>query len=94
MIPGCESFHDLICGDITHDVAAIEGDPIILKSDGFPTYHLANVVDDHHMCVSHVLRGAEWQASTPKHLMLYKFVIIITFSFMSFSKLVFVGFVE
>lgn len=74
MIPGCESFHDLICGDITHDVAAIEGDPIILKSDGFPTYHLANVVDDHHMCVSHVLRGAEWQASTPKHLMLYKLV--------------------
>ena len=39
----------------------IQGDPIILKSDGFPTYHLANVVDDHHMRVTHVLRGVEWQ---------------------------------
>ena len=37
------------------------GDPIILKSDSFPTYHLANVVDDHHMRITHVLRGVEWQ---------------------------------
>jgi glutamyl-tRNA synthetase len=48
------------------------GDPIIMKSDGFPTYHLANVVDDHLMEISHVLRGVEWQISTPKHILLYR----------------------
>ena len=42
------------------------------KSDGYPTYHLANVVDDHHMKISHVVRGEEWLPSTPKHVMLYK----------------------
>lgn len=47
-------------------------DPIILKSDGFPTYHLANVVDDHLMGITHVIRGEEWIASTPKHLAIYK----------------------
>lgn len=72
LIPDCKTFHDLVCGNITHDVASNEGDPIIFKSDGFPTYHLANVVDDHHMKITHVLRGVEWQSSTPKHLMLYK----------------------
>ncbi|KAG8333307.1 Glutamyl-tRNA synthetase [Homalodisca vitripennis] len=73
LIPGCERFHDLVYGDITHDVVASEGgDPVILKSDGYPTYHLANVVDDHYMRISHVLRGVEWQSSTPKHIMLYK----------------------
>lgn len=46
-------------------------DPILLKSDGFPTYHLANVVDDHLMKVTHVIRGEEWLPSTPKHLALY-----------------------
>jgi len=56
-------------------VAAVEGDPIILKSDGFPTYHLANVVDDHDMKITHVLRGVEWQPSTSKHILLYKLVI-------------------
>lgn len=45
---------------------------MILKSDGFPTYHLACVVDDHLMRVSHVLRGVEWQVSTPKHIMLHE----------------------
>lgn len=49
-----------------------EGDPVILKADGFPTYHFANVVDDHLMRITHVLRGVEWQISTPKHLMLYR----------------------
>ena len=43
-----------------------------MKSDGFPTYHLANVVDDHDMRISHVLRGEEWMPSTAKHLLLYK----------------------
>lgn len=47
-------------------------DFIILKSDGFPTYHLANVVDDHEMKISHVIRGDEWISSTPKHLLLYE----------------------
>ncbi|KAI9734476.1 MAG: Glutamate--tRNA ligase mitochondrial [Claussenomyces sp. TS43310] len=46
-------------------------DPILLKSDGFPTYHLANVVDDHYMKITHVIRGAEWMSSTPKHLAMY-----------------------
>jgi glutamyl/glutaminyl-tRNA synthetase len=49
------------------------GDPIIMKSDGFPTYHLANVVDDRLMEISHVLRGVEWQISTPKHILLYRY---------------------
>ncbi|KAI9759208.1 MAG: Glutamate--tRNA ligase mitochondrial [Chaenotheca gracillima] len=46
-------------------------DPILLKSDGLPTYHLANVVDDHHMKITHVVRAAEWMSSTPKHLVMY-----------------------
>lgn len=46
-------------------------DPILLKSDGLPTYHLANVVDDHHMHITHVIRGSEWMPSTPKHIALY-----------------------
>ena len=45
---------------------------VLLKSDGFPTYHLANVVDDHEMAISHVLRGEEWLISTAKHSLLYK----------------------
>lgn len=72
LTPHPESFNDLVYGDITHDVFQLEGDPIIMKSDGFPTYHFANVVDDHLMAVSHVLRGVEWQASTPKHILLYR----------------------
>ncbi len=47
-------------------------DFVILKSDGFPTYHLANVVDDHLMDISHVIRGDEWISSTPKHILLYE----------------------
>ncbi|TWU72345.1 Glutamate--tRNA ligase mitochondrial [Metarhizium rileyi] len=50
----------------------LEEDFVILKSDGFPTYHLANVVDDHLMNITHVIRGEEWLISTPKHLALYK----------------------
>jgi glutamyl-tRNA synthetase len=46
-------------------------DPILLKSDGLPTYHLANVVDDHHMKITHVIRGSEWMPSTPKHVAMY-----------------------
>lgn len=52
-------------GEITYE------DPVLLKSDGRPTYHLANVVDDHHMHITHVVRATEWISSTPKHLALY-----------------------
>ncbi|XP_067296528.1 nondiscriminating glutamyl-tRNA synthetase EARS2, mitochondrial isoform X2 [Pseudorasbora parva] len=68
---GAEPFQDLVFGWTRHEVAAVEGDPVILKADGFPTYHLASVVDDHHMRISHVLRGSEWLISTAKHLQLH-----------------------
>lgn len=51
---------------------AVFEDPIILKSDGWPTYHLANVVDDHLMEITHVIRAVEWMSSTPKHLLMFK----------------------
>ncbi|NXA38297.1 SYEM protein, partial [Eudromia elegans] len=69
---GVEPFQDLVYGWSRHEVADVEGDPVILKGDGFPTYHLANVVDDHYMGISHVLRGTEWLTSTSKHLLLYR----------------------
>ena len=65
------SFHDLIRGDITYESSQLD-DLVLLKSDGFPTYHLANVVDDHLMAITHVLRGDEWIASTPKHILIYE----------------------
>lgn len=64
-------FDDLVKGEICVNLALSEPDFVILKSDQYPTYHLANVVDDHLMKVSHVVRGLEWLKSTPKHLMLY-----------------------
>ncbi|XP_019717455.1 nondiscriminating glutamyl-tRNA synthetase EARS2, mitochondrial [Hippocampus comes] len=69
---GVESFQDLIFGWNRHEVAQVEGDPVVIKADGFPTYHLANIVDDHHMRISHVLRGSEWLISTSKHLLMYR----------------------
>ncbi|XP_058496602.1 probable glutamate--tRNA ligase, mitochondrial [Solea solea] len=68
---GVEPFQDLIFGWNRHEVAQVEGDPVVIKADGFPTYHLANIVDDHHMRISHVLRGSEWLISTSKHLLMY-----------------------
>jgi glutamyl-tRNA synthetase len=65
------AFHDQIRGDISCDSAQLD-DLVLLKSDGFPTYHLANVVDDHLMGITHVLRGDEWIASTPKHILIYE----------------------
>ncbi len=61
---------DLLRGEVRKEWAQID-DQILLKSDGFPTYHLANVVDDHLMEISHVIRGEEWISSLPKHLLLY-----------------------
>nr|CAD7456574.1 unnamed protein product [Timema tahoe] len=72
LTPNSEPFTDLVFGPVSYDVAQHEGDPVILKSDKYPTYHLANVVDDHFMEISHVLRGVEWQVSTTKHLLMYK----------------------
>lgn len=70
---GQESFNDLVFGTITNNlVEALESDPIIIKSDGYPTYHFANIIDDHLMNISHVLRGSEWISSTIKHVQLYK----------------------
>ena len=63
--------HDLVKGIVKFDFNLIN-DPIIIKSDGFPTYHFANVVDDHLMGISHVIRGEEWLPSIPKHIALYQ----------------------
>ena len=65
------SFVDLIAGRID---APTPDDQVILKADGFPTYHLAVVVDDHEMGITHVVRGQEWISSTPKHLLLYRWL--------------------
>lgn len=62
---------DLIRGIITFNFATLD-DQIILKTDGFPTYHLASVVDDHAMGITHVIRGEEWIPSLPKHVLLYR----------------------
>lgn len=63
-------YEDGIKGRITYPWADVD-DQVLLKSDGFPTYHLANVVDDHLMQITHVIRGDEWISSTPKHILLY-----------------------
>jgi glutamyl-tRNA synthetase len=70
-ISGQTSFHDLIRGDIAFDNDTLD-DFVLLKSDGFPVYHLANVVDDTLMEITHVLRGDEWVSSTPRHVLLYE----------------------
>ena len=64
-------FNDFIRGPIEYSTEVLD-DLVLLKSDGFPTYHLANVVDDHCMKISHVLRGDEWIASTPRHVLIYE----------------------
>ncbi len=63
--------HDLVYGDITYEHNLLD-DQVLLKSDGFPTYHLAVVIDDHFMGVTHVIRAEEWIPSTPKHILLYQ----------------------
>ena len=64
-------FEDLIRGKISFESENID-DQVLIKSDGFPTYHMAVVIDDHLMKVSHVIRGEEWISSTPKHILLYE----------------------
>ncbi|NTV44965.1 MAG: glutamate--tRNA ligase [Chlorobiales bacterium] len=63
---------DIVRGVVWFDAETID-DQVLLKSDGFPTYHLASVIDDHLMQITHVIRGEEWLSSTPKHLLLYDF---------------------
>lgn len=70
-LEGKTTYNDLIWGDVTFEHSTID-DFVILKSDGYPTYHLANVVDDHAMEISHVIRAEEWISSTPRHLLLYR----------------------
>jgi glutamyl-tRNA synthetase len=65
--------HDLIRGWVTVHSSAID-DKVLLKSDGLPTYHLANVVDDHLMGITHVIRGEEWLPSAPLHVLLYRYL--------------------
>jgi glutamyl/glutaminyl-tRNA synthetase len=63
---------DLVFGPAVFTPSGSQGDMVLLKSDGWPTYHLANVVDDHYMGVTHVLRGLEWLSSVPTHVSLYR----------------------
>lgn len=69
---GVTKFNDLIRGEISFENKLID-DQVLIKSDGFPTYHLGVVVDDHLMEISHIIRGEEWISSTPKHILLYQF---------------------
>jgi len=68
---GKTKFEDIIHGKLEFENKLID-DQVLMKSDGYPTYHLANVVDDHLMKISHVIRGEEWLSSNPKHILLYK----------------------
>lgn len=70
---GTTTFHDVIRGDVSFENKLID-DQVLLKSDGFPTYHLGVVVDDHIMGITHIIRGEEWISSTPKHILLYGFL--------------------
>jgi glutamyl-tRNA synthetase len=70
-LQGQTRFTDLIYGDVTFEHETID-DFVMLKSDGYPTYHLANVVDDSAMKITHVIRAEEWISSTPRHLLIYR----------------------
>lgn len=70
-LEGKTQFEDKLFGKIEVDNATLQ-DFVLLKSDGFPTYHLANIIDDHLMEITHVLRAQEWIPSTPNHILLYK----------------------
>ena len=73
LVPEDESvtFTDAVRGDVTFHTSEVD-DQVLVKSDGMPTYHLANVVDDHAMGITHVIRGEEWLSSVPKHVLLYR----------------------
>ena len=69
---GKTTIHDVLMGDITRRNRDVSPDPVLLKSDGFPTYHLANVIDDHMMHITHIMRAQEWIPSGPLHILLYE----------------------
>jgi len=71
-LEGSTRFHDELLGDIEWKNEDVNPDPVLLKSDGFPTYHLANIVDDHFMEITHVMRAQEWIPSTPLHVIMYR----------------------
>jgi len=70
-LEGQTRFNDLIWGEVVFDNSTLD-DFVMLKSDGYPTYHLANIVDDHLMEISHVSRAEEWLSSTPRHILMYR----------------------
>lgn len=70
-VDGTVSFIDLVRGEVTFQTNELD-DKVLLKGDGMPTYHLANIVDDYHMKITHVIRGEEWLSSTGLHVLLYK----------------------
>ena len=72
---GSTTTHDRIRGEVSFDNLLLD-DFVILKSDGFPTYHLAHIVDDHLMGITHVIRAEEWLPSLPKHLLIYELSLI------------------
>jgi len=70
-LEGQTKFNDLIWGEVVFENNTID-DFVLLKSDGYPTYHLANIVDDHLMEITHVIRAEEWLSSTPRHVLMYQ----------------------
>ncbi|MBN1691848.1 MAG: glutamate--tRNA ligase [Dehalococcoidia bacterium] len=70
-LEGRTAITDLIRGEVVFENSTLD-DYVLLKSDGYPTYHLANIVDDHQMQISHVMRAEEWLSSTPRHVLLYE----------------------
>jgi glutamyl-tRNA synthetase len=70
-LEGQTTINDLIRGDVVFENSTLD-DFVLLKSDGYPTYHLANIVDDHFMEITHVMRAEEWLSSTPRHVLLYR----------------------
>ena len=71
-LEGETSFSDVVLGTVVRKNSDVNPDPVILKSDGYPTYHLANVIDDHEMAITHIMRAQEWIPSGPLHVILYK----------------------
>ena len=67
------TFHDVVRGEVSFNSNELD-DKVLLKTDGLPTYHLANIVDDHHMKITHVIRGEEWLSSTAHHVLLYRYL--------------------
>ena len=68
---GVSEWKDMVHGRVIFNNNVLD-DQVLIKSDGYPTYHFANIVDDHLMQITHVIRGEEWLSSTPKHLLLYQ----------------------